>query len=511
MLPIKKQHRELLVLGMLSLLMFTLLLISSMVKPYGFFIDELYFMACANRPAWGYIDQPPLSIVLLTVVQHFFGSSMLAVRLLPALSIAGTVFVTGLIARQIGGSLASMMLSALAVMIMPVFLLFGSFYSMNAYEPLIFTAIVFFAVKMLQEDNPRYWLVIGMLFGVGLEMKHTIVLYGLALVLGFLLSAKRKLLWSPWVIWGGLSCFLIILPNLIWQYVNHFPTLELYHNSFVYKNIEKPPLQVILEQVIFVNPATFLLWFTGFIALFFAGRKIYRPLLYAYIFLMLVIVIGHSSRPDRISSIYPFFMAMGAVTIETYLKKAQRAFQFSLAVVMLAGGIIMAPLFIPLLPPDLFKTYASRLGVQFDIEAGKKDEPIPQWLADRIGWPELAFEVSKVYFSLPLKEQQNTVIVSSNYGEAGALELYGPQLGLPAVYGTHNSYHSWGPPPDSVRTYIGVFINADDVKEMFDSITEAAVFQCKDCTKPQQTIPVYILRGPRFSIKKEWPKFKIYG
>lgn len=496
----------------LSLGMFFLLMISCTIKPYGYFIDEVYFIACSKHLAFGYIDQPPLSIALLAILRWLFGTSIFVVRLLPAISIALTVFITGLIARRLGGSLVSMLIAGLGAMVMPVFLLFGSFYSMNAYEPLIWTLVVFFVVKMLQENNPRYWLHIGVLMGLGLEMKHTIVLYGIALIVGFLLSDKRKMLFNKWVLWGGLACFILILPNLIWQYVNHFPSLELYSNSFSNKNISKSYLQVVLEQIIFTNPFTFLLWFTGLIALAFHKGKPYRLFLFAYLFLLLVILLGHSSRPDRIASIYTFFLAFGAVVIEKSLKSLWRGFaQISIIVLLLTGGILLAPVFCPLMPPQTLKPYLSKLGLHFDIEEGKKGEPIPQWLADRIGWHELAAEVSQVYNALPENEKQNTVIISTNYGEAGALDLYGTEFGLPPVYATHNSFHSWGPPPDSVRTYIGVMIDIDDVRPRFDSAQEASVFHCEDCTRPQRNIPIYILRGPRFSMQKEWPKFKNYN
>lgn len=112
---------------------------------------------------------------------------------------------------------------------------------------------------------------------------------------------------------------------------------------------------------------------------------------------------------------------------------------------------------------------------------------------------------------MPLNEKQNAVIISTNYGEAGALELYGPEFGLPTVFATHNSFHSWGPPSDTVQTFIGVMIDIDDVRPRFNSVEEASVFHCADCTRPQQNIPIYILRGPRFSIEKEWPDFKNYN
>jgi hypothetical protein len=495
----------------MAMVLFLIFMISSTIKPYGFFIDELYFIACSKRLAWGYIDQPPLSIALLAIVRSIFGDNMFAIRFLPALSISATAFVTGLLARRLGGGLASMLLASLAVMVMPVFLLFGAFYSMNAYEPLIWTTVVFFAVKMVQQENPRYWLHIGILMGLGLEMKHTIILYGIAFVIGLIISDKRRLIFNRLTLWGGLACFLIILPNLLWQYSHHFPSLELYRNSFTAKNIDKSYLQVMIEQVIFVNPFTFPLWLTGLVALFFRKAKPYRFMLFAFAFLLLIILAGRSSRPDRIASIYTFFMASGVVAIEQYLASSRRRFaQISAAILILAGGIILAPVFIPLMPPQTLKPYISRLGLHFDIEAGKIGEPVPQWLADRIGWQELAADVVKVYEALPEREKRNVVIVSTNYGEAGALELYGDQFGLPDVYATHNSFHSWGPPPDSVRTYIGVYIDPDDVKDKFESVEEVAVFHCPDCTRPQQNISIYVMRGPKFSMAKEWAGFKVF-
>jgi hypothetical protein len=396
-------------------------------------------------------------------------------------------------------------------MVMPVFLLFGSFYSMNAYEPLIWTTVVFFVVKMIQQENPKYWLQIGILMGLGLEMKHTIVLYSVALMIGFLFSDQRKLLFNRWILWGALVCFFLILPNLVWQYLNHFPSLELYSNSFSSKNIDKSYLQVIIEQIVFVNPFTFILWISGLIALLTPWGKPYRLMLFAYIFLLFVMLAGHSSRPDRIASVYTFFMATGAVAIEQFPKIYWKRFaQISLSILTVTGGILLTPVFCPILPPQTLKPYLSSLGLQFDIEEGKKGEPIPQWLADRIGWRELASDVTKVYQALPDNEKQNAVIISTNYGEAGALELYGPEFGLPAVFATHNSFHSWGPPSDSVRTYIGVMIDIDDVRPRFDSVQEAKIFHCPDCTRPQHNIPIYILRGPKFSIEKAWPDFKNY-
>jgi hypothetical protein len=180
-------------------------------------------------------------------------------------------------------------------------------------------------------------------------------------------------------------------------------------------------------------------------------------------------------------------------------------------IMLVAGGVILAPAATPLLPPPVLKDYLVVIGFTYSIERGKAEEPLPQWIADRLGWYELAADVAQVYHSLPPEERRNTILVSTSYGEAGALELYGPEFGLPNVYATHNSYHLWGPPSDSVKTYIGVFVDWRDLERRFESVVEAKVHTCEDCTRPQRRIPIYVARGPRFSVEAEWPKFKNYN
>jgi hypothetical protein len=209
---------------------------------------------------------------------------------------------------------------------------------------------------------------------------------------------------------------------------------------------------------------------------------------------------------------YTVLLAGGAVAIEKLKRPSSMRFAPVLAIALpICGAIVFAPVCTPLLPPPTLRTYLSTIGFSFSAEKGKMNEPIPQWLADRLGWKELASDVAAVYKSLSPGEQRNTVIVSTNYGEAGALELYGPELGLPRVYATHNNYLLWGPPSDTVQTYIAVFVNRADIEKRFESVVEAAVHTCDDCTRPQRRIPIYVARGPKFSITQEWMKFKIYN
>jgi hypothetical protein len=313
------------------------------------------------------------------------------------------------------------------------------------------------------------------------------------------------------VVFGVLACLVLLLPNLLWQLLHDFPSLELYRSSAGSKNIARLPWQVLLDQVVFANPLALPLWLAGlgYFAVAEDGR--YRFLAWAHLLLLLVMMLAGSSRPDRIGALYAVLFAGGAVAFDRIRGPALRRYATaSMAGLLIVGGIVFTPVFTPLLPPPMLRGYLSALGLRFDIERGKMNEPLPQWLADRLGWRELAATVGEVYWALTPAEQRNAVILSTNYGEAGALELYGPELGLPPVVATHNSFHTWGPPSDSISTYIAVFVEREDLEARFDSVVEAAVATCPDCTRPQRRIPIYVARGPRFSVTREWPGWKEY-
>jgi hypothetical protein len=511
--PVKAPGRDIhVILGGLSLSLFLYHILTGAFSAYGYFIDEFYYIACSKHLALGYVDHPPLSIFLLALSRGLFGDSIPMLRLLPALAGAGTVYMTGLTASRLGGSRPAVVMAALGAIAMPVYMLMCSFYSMNAFEPLVWTSIVYCTLRLVQEEDGRYWIVIGVLTGIGLEIKHTMALYAAALFAGILLTGSRRFLVNRYLAAGVLCCVLLLLPNLIWQYLNGFPSLEFYRNAIVNKNVPRSPAGVIIDQVLFANPFALPLWGAGLVYVFAAreGRR-YIFLGWGYLILLGVIIAGGSSRPDRIAAIYSVLFAAGAVAIEKIgPPRSRRLVRVPLIILLVAGTLVVAPVVTPLLPPLKLKSYLAALGLSFNLERGKMNEAIPQWLADRLGWRELATDVARVCESLPPGERQQTAILSTNYGEAGALELYGAEFGLPRVYATHNSYFTWGPPPDSVRTFVLVYVDIRDAAQRFESVTEAAIHTCTECTRPQQRIPIYIARGARFSMSKEWKNFKIY-
>ncbi len=494
----------------IGLVLAALLLATSLVPPYEWFIDELYFLSCSRRLAWGYVDMPALSIALLALERALLGTSAVAVRLLPALSMGATAWLAGRMARRLGGGTMAEVLAASAVAAMPIVQVFGTFYSMNAFEPLVVLGLFALAIRLVDGEDPRVLLPMGVLLGIGLELKHTMVLFAIALAIGLVVAGPRRLLFTRWTVWAGVACLLLVLPNLAWQVANGFPSLELYRNSFSQKNIDKTPLEVLVDQVLVVGPASLPLWLAGLASLSMPSMRRYRFVLVAYLLLLASLVVGRSSRPDRITSVYPVLMVFGAAALGRRTARPWPALARTYSALIVAGGVALAPIFAPILPPAPLRAYMAALGIHFSIEAGKRDEAVPQWLADRIGWRNLAATVGEVVRSLPESERARGVIVTDSYGPAGALELHGAEMHLPPVFATHNAFHTWGPPPDDAPVYVGVQLDDATVKRLFRSVDEAAIARCADCTRPQRAVSIHVLREPKFSFATEWPGFHRY-
>ena len=502
-------RKDTLVLAILAGFTFLLHILVSAFTDYGYFIDEFYYIACSRHLAFGYVDHPPLSIFLLALNRFLLGESLPALRFLPSLAAALTVLYTGFIARRLGGGLSAQVLAALGAIIAPVYLIFGGVYSMNSLELMLWTIIMYVVIKIFQEEDPKLWIIIGVLLGLGLETKHTMILYAICLGAGMLITPARRYFWNRWFLYGCLIAFVLLLPNIAWQIVNGFPSLEFYHNAMFYKNIPTGPLGVIVGQIMIVNPVTLPLWLFGLFFLIGSKEgKEYRAFGWCYVVLLLTMMFSGSSRPDRISSIYPLLFAAGAVWVEQYASRIRRRWPVNVGIVLITvGGLVYLPISVPILPPAMLVRYMSAIGFSMNIERGKSSA-LPQWFADRFGWKELAAEVGVMYHDLRPDLKQNCVIITGSYGQAGALEFYRKQFDLPPVYSTHNSYFMWGPPPDSVKTYIGVLIPKSDLVGFFHDVDIAGLFSCEYCMNYETEIPLYIARGPRVSVKEVWPRIK---
>ncbi|GMR24667.1 MAG: glycosyltransferase family 39 protein [Acidobacteriota bacterium] len=495
---------------------FAFQIIPDLFGGYGYFIDELYYLACARRLDFGYVDHPPLAPFLLRIQTEIFGESIVSIRFLPALAGAVTVYLTGWLAAFFGGGRWAQTLAAITVLLAPAFLVMFDFFSMNGFELLFWTAAVTVMLVMVRRNEPKLWLVFGGVAGLGLLNKHTMVFIGFALVAGLLLSPARRLLLNRWLVFGGVVAFVLFLPNVLWQMENGWPSLEFYRNATLLKNIPSPPVKTLMNQIMFMNPVLFPIWSAGLVFLFTRDERNQVAGL-AYVILLGILVLSQSSRPDRIAGLYPALFAAGAVWWERFFSRRAAPARWAFVGVVAAGGLALAPLFQPWLPPASVARFAAFVGIDTQMERGEgKRAELPQWLADRFGWEELVAQVAAVYQSLPPDEQRHTLIVAPSYGHAGALELLGRPFGLPPVVSGHNTYHLWGRElsghlADGAVIVVGS--NRDVLESLFDDVQQVGIYECEYCMNWRNDMPLYVARQSKLTaseFEEAWEGFKHY-
>ncbi|HUO35890.1 MAG TPA: glycosyltransferase family 39 protein [Candidatus Acidoferrum sp.] len=486
---------------------FALLFHALAIRNYGFFRDELYYIACSRHLAWGYIDQPPLVAVVAWISRHLFGNSLIGIRVFPALAGAAAVLLAGLFARSLGGGRFAQFLASCAVLLAPACLAFTGFYSMNAFEPLFWLGCAWIAVRIIQGTSPRLWILFGLIAGAGIENKHTMIVFGFALACGLIFSGNYHLFKSPWIWLGAVLAFLIFLPNLRWEVAHGFPQFEVVRNAQLYKNEPTGPGRFIFDQALFVQPITFLLCLGGLVWLFFSKQgKRYSFLAWCY-FVVLAVFIVLDGKSYYVVPIYPILIAAGAVAFEDVVRR--RALRTAFVALLVIGGLVALPLGLPILPVNVFLRYLKI--VPYGRVQTERDATValPQLYADMFGWENLAKQVALVYDSLPPDERANCAIAAGNYGEAGAIDYYGPSLGLPPAISGHNSYYDWGPRNYSGSCVILVGERSNELIQYFGDVSLATKVANPHGMPTERNVPVYICRKPVAPLKELWPHFRM--
>ena len=496
---------------LLGLALAKLLLQFTGINHYGFFRDELYYMACGEHLAWGYVDQPPLIALVAWIARHLFGSSLFAIRLLPAITGAAVVFITGCLAREFGGGRFAQFLSATAILLAPAYLAFDTFFSMNAFEPLFWMLCAWIAVHIVKGATPKWWLAFGVVAGFGLENKHTMLVFGFAIVAGLLLAGEWELFRSKWIWMGGLIALAIFVPNLIWESQHGWPQFEVVRNAQQFKNVPVSVPEFLFEQMLFLHPLSLPIWMGGLGWLFFSKKgKRYRFLGWAYL-IVLACVIALDGKTYYVLPVYPMLMAAGGVALESFLTTAHfsRHLKAAYPALLIVGGLITAPFGVPLLPVETFLRYSQALPYASVKTERDATVALPQLYADMFGWEDMAATVSRVYHALPQAEQQGCAILTGNYGEAGAIDYYGPKLGLPKAISGHNSYFYWGPRNYSGECVILFGDNAETTKKLFGDVQQVATITNRYAMPGEQNLPVYLCRKPSAPLAELWPQFKL--
>ena len=480
---------------------------------YGYFRDELYYIACSDHLDWGYVDHPPLSILILKATRLIAGDSLYAIRFPAALAAALTVILTALIARRLGGGRFAQALAALAVALSPVVLGFGSLYSMNAFDLLFWALGAYVLVLILTGGSPRLWLLYGLIAGLGVMNKYSMLFFGAGTAGALLLTPRRRDLLQPWIWLGAIVAAVIVLPHVLWEIRRGWPTLEFIRNATEMKNA---PLSIggfLREQPLLTGLGQLLLSVAG-IAWFARARGNASLRALAWMFpIVTAVLIAGNSKPYYLSPIYFPFMAAGAVAIEAASSDALRWARPVVTAAVALFSLVELPFVVPILPVDQFIRYQQALGVK--PTGGERDEmgDLPQVYADMFGWQEMVAQVADVYARLTPDERQHTVIYVRNYGEAAALDFFGRRYGLPKATCAHNNYWYWGPGDPDMRVAIvfgGRSTLEDNLADLkgpgrFDDVTLAATTKCEHCRPSENRRMIFVCRGPHFTFQEIWP------
>jgi 4-amino-4-deoxy-L-arabinose transferase-like glycosyltransferase len=493
-------------LGILILLALARLALHSLTNgQYGWHRDELATLDDARYLAWGYVAYPPVTPFIARVALELFGPSLVGVRFFCALAQAIAMVLTGLMARELGGRRFAQVVAALAAAIAPTALSEGNYFQYISFDYLWWVLAAYLMLRLLKSQDPRWWLGIGAVIGLGMLTKYTMAFFTAGIVVGVMLTSNRRYLTSPWL-WGGVAlAVLIFLPNLVWQVQHDFISLT-FLNSIHTRDIAIGRTKDFLVEQLYsaANLVTLPLWVAGlYFYLFAPAGKPYRPLGWMFVVPFGLFLIAQG-RGNYMPPAYPMLLAAGATLEERWLSalttaKARLVRGITWGALAL-GGILMVPLALPIAPlgSDLY-----------DMTSGVNDG-----FKESVGWPELVETVAGIYAALPANDRPQAGILTGNYGEAGAINLYGPAYGLPEAISGANSYwlRGYGSPPPQTLIVLG-FSQADALRA-FESCTVAGRVTNRYGVRNEETRdhPVILLcRGPREAWPELWKRLRSFG
>jgi 4-amino-4-deoxy-L-arabinose transferase-like glycosyltransferase len=476
---------------------------------YGYFGDELYFLACGEHLDWGYVDQPPLVALVAWIVRHTLGTSLLAIRAPSALAGAALVLLTGLLARELGGGRFAMALASLASGLAFVYVVMHYLFTMNAFEPLFWTGCAYVVVRIVKTGDERLWLAFGAIAGLGLENKYSMAVFAAGLVLGVALGPGRRTFARPWIWLGGALALLLFLPNLAWNVRHGWPFLELMRNIRASgRDVVLSPLEYVVHQVLNMNPASLPVWLAGLAWLLLStpGRR-FRALGWAFLVALATFVVT-KGKDYYLAPAFATLFAAGAVALETATATGWRRLARPALVLLFASSLVFLPFGLPVLPVEQLLNYQERLGfAPPPTEKAHARAALPHHFAWQFGWPETVAAVARVYDAMPEEERARVAIIGNNYAESGAIDLLGPRYGLPKALGTHQSYWLWGPGDPSKDVFIVLGDRPESLRRFCGDVQVAAE-RYHPLTAVWENGPILVCRRPVKPLREVWPQAK---
>jgi 4-amino-4-deoxy-L-arabinose transferase-like glycosyltransferase len=460
---------------------------------YGYHRDELYFLEAGRHLAWAYADQGPLTPLLARLMDGLSPGSLTVLRVPSALMTGATVLVTGLTASELGGRPRAQLIAASCAAVASVVLVVGHLLSTSTFDLLAWALVTWLVARTIRTGEQRLWLIAGSVAGLALLNKPLMAFLLLALGVGLITTGPRHLLRSAWLWMGLLLALLLWSPWLIWQAQHGWPQLDVSSSITAGHSGSSQPRWALLPfQFLLVSPVLAPVWIAGLIAPFRSPRlRQFRLFTVAWLFLVAVFL-ATGGKPYYLAGLFPVLLASGAIETDGWLARASSWARAVLLWSMIAlSGVISAVIALPLLP-------AKQAGpvVAMNGDAG-----------ETIGWPELTRTVADVY----QRVGRGAVIFTSNYGEAGAIDRYGPALGLPRAYSGHNAFGYWGPPPDRLGPVVTVGLATGQLSHFRDCRLAARIDNSAGIDNDENGEAVEQCAGTRGTWSQIWPNLRHLG
>ena len=493
---------------------------------WGYFRDELYYIACGRHLAFGYVDHAPLVAVQAWLAMLLFGKSLAGIRMFSALAGAARVFLTGILCYKFGGRAAAQALAMLAVLMAPQYLGADGYLSMNSFESIFWMGCVLAILRVLatppenQQQARKAWLWFGVFAGLGLENKPSMAFFLAALLVALLINPARRILFTRNAAMGVGVMLALAAPYVLWNATHQWAMLDFLHEGIrQHKNVALPPGAFLKAQLDMLNPLACVLWISGLVWLLYAD--VTRPVRWmgqTYLIFLAIMMALHG-KDYYLSPIYPLLFAAGAAALAGRVTQpAMGRLRASLvgvyAAALLLTGILIVPAAIPVFPVDQQLAYMQRFHLMGQPDEKWAQGPLPQFFSDRFGWQEIANGVTAAYEQLPRADQARCGIFGANYGDASAINFLAPPPDngrrLPEAVSGQNSYFLWGPHGYTGQVMIiATSADIDEIRKYYDDVTIAARADSQ-WAMPYERINIYIARHRKKNFTKEWPEMKEY-
>ncbi|HET6922006.1 MAG TPA: glycosyltransferase family 39 protein, partial [Anaeromyxobacteraceae bacterium] len=426
----------------------------------------------------------------------------------PWLASAATVWLAGRLALRLGGGAWAALLACAVTAASPVLLALGHYLTMNAFEPLLWTALALALVRLAAREDRSHWLAAGALLGLGLLNKYSMGYFAACLAAGLVLVPERRLLRDRRALLGAAFAVLLVLPNLAWQAGHGFPFLELVRRGQLYKNVPFDLSSFLVSLLTEPGPLGAPVWLAGLAWLL--GARAARPFRFLGLgaLFLLAFLVASKGKPYYAAPALPLLFAAGGAAWEGLLRP--RWARLAAPALVAAGGLFLSPMAVPVLPVEAFVRWEAALGLRPQPLERKAYGVLPQIFADQFGWPELARGVAEVFASLPAAERERALVFAQNYGEAAALDLYGRALGLPPAASGHNQYFLWGPPPGRGEVVVVVGDQDEDCRPYLRRELGARLPESPWVMPYESGRWIWICREPTAPVSELWPRLKHY-